>query len=137
MYSPQLLLPLAKAKDQADSSQELAKIFVANRVQSANRVQGCCSHRERSKRCKSMFAVCCHRKETSIEVHQERRQFKVDARFTWWVMAGVQHKRRLVATTSLREGSSLRLTSLESAMDIRSKAQLAHVHEVTKFGSES
>ena len=66
-----------------------------------------------------MFDVCCHRKETNIEVRQERRQFKVDARF-YLVSHGVQHERRLVGATSLREGSSLCLTSLEPAMELNS-----------------
>ena len=46
-----------------------------------------------------MFDVCCHQKETSIEVHQEGRQFKVNARFCL-VGHGVQHKCRLVAAIS-------------------------------------
>ena len=60
-----------------------------------------------------------HQKETSIEVHQERRVFKVDARF-YLVGHGVQHERRLVAAISHREGSSLCLTSLEPTMELNS-----------------
>ena len=66
-----------------------------------------------------MFDVCCHCKETSIEVHQERQRFKVDAWF-YLVGHGVQHERGLVAAISLREGSSLCLTSLEPAMELNS-----------------
>ena len=62
------------------------KQTLRKRVQWANRVQGCCSHvatvRERSKRQKSMFDVCCHRKETSIEVHQERPDKKTQTQLT-------------------------------------------------------
>ena len=45
MHSPQLLLLLVKAKDQAGSSQERVTILdVAKRVQWVNGVQRCCSH---------------------------------------------------------------------------------------------
>ena len=51
-----------------------------------------------------MFDVCCHQKEASIVVHQERQGFRVDTRF-YLVGHGVQHEHGLVAAISLHEGS--------------------------------
>jgi hypothetical protein len=64
-----------------------------------------------------MFDACYHRKESSIDVHQEGRLFKVDAQI-YLVGHGVRDERRLVAAVSLRGSSSLCLTSLEPAMEL-------------------
>ena len=51
-----------------------------------------------------MFDTCCHRKEFSVDVHQEERLFKVDAKI-YLVGHGVQDDRGLVAALNLRESS--------------------------------
>ena len=66
-----------------------------------------------------MFDACCHRKEFSVDVHQEERLFKVDAKI-YLVGHGVRDDRGLVAALNLRESRSLCLTSLEPAMELDS-----------------
>ena len=66
-----------------------------------------------------MFDACCHRKEFSVDVHQEERLFKVDANI-YLVGHGVRDDRGLVAALNLRESRSLCLTSLELAMELDS-----------------
>ena len=66
-----------------------------------------------------MFDACCHGKEFSVDVHQEERLFKVDAKICL-VGYGVRDDRGLVAALNLRESKSLCLTSLEPAMELDS-----------------
>jgi hypothetical protein len=69
-----------------------------------------------------MFDACCHQKESSVDVHQEGRRFKVDTQIHL-EDHGVREESRLVAAISLRESSSLCLTSLELAMELNSPSK--------------
>ena len=90
MHSPQLLLSLVKAKDQAGSSQERVTILdVTKRVQWVNGVQRCCSHVATVKvpkdRNPCLTSVATEKKPAS-RFTKKGDDLWLTHDFTWWVM---------------------------------------------------
>ena len=90
MYSPRLLLPLAKGKDQAGSSQELAKILdVAKKSQWAKRIQGFRSDvatvKDPKDRKLSLTSVATEKKPTA-RFAKKGDNLRLTHGLTWWVM---------------------------------------------------